>query len=1491
VAHGITNADEATQRFWELSNRLRSNAIEGAVARDYLLALAIFTLLKHADIEDGERQAIAEFDGNEYGRQMPSELSWAVISSIDSAILRSSLVSKVWPILKTLSPSEITSPLRRFAAALDVNVIDESVLTTARGVVADLWTHAGGRDVLAKVFEQALRTWIEQTRFSGEFTTPAALADLMVELAAPRVGDRVYDPCFGTGGLLVRAARRIVHEGMSLSAEDWARLSSWSIFGVDINPHLALIATARLVLAGMSFPKLEIGNSLERNGIGDHGNEGFDCILANPPFGTRVGNEAAASRFRVRSNSGDLLFLQHILRSLRPGGRAVVAVPEALLFRAGAEAKLREILLKEYRVDAVLSLPAGSLAPYTSVKTSLLLFSRQAPLRTVCFVRPEIVKKILTDDESSVRHDLIRTIQNRRAGEPDQKKHTWYIYPGGPAPDLAAGHVELKQVDRIAQRNWELVVKDTSENALEALIGRIVEARPNTEIRTLGDIAEVFAGVPYDKTSLQDYSPSTGLEDAVPFVRVQEVTRPLARPSSDGSKGLPEVRIPTVKLTGPRFAKIKEKQKLRTGDLLVTASGTVGRVAIVGEAVSGAVPAHSLIVVRPTGDMQPAMLLRLLQAATYQRWLESEVTGASIKHLSPRVLRNMPVVMFDRATQRVLARDLSEDAGDEAILELLSRSTGQSYWVTFLLNNTTLAELERAKRPSEMVPLVDRWINEFRELGSKFEKGKEREPIANWLLWWTSSLTRVRETKEIPDTMSRFATLQSWRNEFVHGNVSWLPPGSGKTHFLARLTRDMEGSESGMLDTDAIGDTFATWLASSSRSSSTDDRLALVIRDHVARLSPLPLVLAQSEMAGLLEPVKFTATPTPSVVAAANEQEIKVSVRNEGPLALRKVGLRIAEQGLPHNDPAERSLLGGLLLDGSAVANVAASVRPEDFANQNHATIYRELVTMASCGRRIDLFTVIERLSFAGELESVGGFAYLSSLTDGLQLPVGVRELARVVHDTARFRSNFIPVQAADDTTVLAPGNEISVPVRIPAGPPRQITLQLSWSAQRLDNSPVSGSIDLGVEVRANDEFAPLVELGRSPYVVGPPIDRPSMFYGRADVSAQIQRALRTDGPASVILLEGNRRTGKTSILKHLMKSADLQGWVCVYCSFQSTEGQRGTAGIATGEVFYSIARELILAVHNAGFSWDVPGIGTLNQNLSKAALRHLILTRVHPLFEGSTPFEQFQIIVEAAIGTVAPNRVLLMLDEFDKLQEGIDHGITSPQVPENIRYLFHTYSEISGILTGSRRIKRLRDEYWSALFGIGNVISVSALDEHAARSLVTKPVEGRLVFAPAAVDRILFLTARHPFLIQSLCHRIFEKCAASGDRNVTTTTVDSAADQLVADNEHFRTLWDYIRTDRRRFIVCLIDRLWGGPNKVTLGLIAEKIAEEQIPYRNELALVKDIEELRELEVIDLKHDELEPVYSIAVPLFSMWLHGAIDSNVCRLGALQEEEQ
>jgi type I restriction enzyme M protein len=249
------------------------------------------------------------------------------------------------------------------------------------------------------------------------------------------------------------------------------------------------------------------------------------------------------------------------------------------------------------------------------------------------------------------------------------------------------------------------------------------------------------------------------------------------------------------------------------------------------------------------------------------------------------------------------------------------------------------------------------------------------------------------------------------------------------------------------------------------------------------------------------------------------------------------------------------------------------------------------------------------------------------------------------------------------------------------------------------------------------------------------------------------------------------------------------------------------------------------------------------------------------------------------------------MLDEFDKLQEGIDAGITSPQVPENIRYIIHKYPKLSAILTGSRRLKRLREEYWSALFGFGHRIGISALPLEAARLLVTRPVEGRLVYVDEARDRLVELCACHPFLVQSLCNRVFEDAVRNRIRTITVSIVETAAQEMVQDNEHFRTLWGYAGTDRRRVLLALIERLSAGPDPVAFSLLEAKLEELGVPIPPGERLGDDIEFLRELELLNLDSHASITAYKLAVPLLGDWIHRNVDFDDVRQKASQEGQK
>ena len=475
-------------------------------------------------------------------------------------------------------------------------------------------------------------------------------------------------------------------------------------------------------------------------------------------------------------------------------------------------------------------------------------------------------------------------------------------------------------------------------------------------------------------------------------------------------------------------------------------------------------------------------------------------------------------------------------------------------------------------------------------------------------------------------------------------------------------------------------------------------------------------------------------------------------------------------------------------------------------------------------------------------------------------LPVPLRK----VRVTARQEDRTVE----DEVSYLAEGQRYEIPLVVRAlDDTHPLHIDVVWQARRLDATPVEGRTKVSVPVRSGNEAAATGDLGASPYIVGNPVDRAEMFFGRDGIMDQIRRHLGGE-QANVILLEGNRRTGKTSILKQLKKKDALPGWVPVYCSFQDLDS------MATPDVFRLLAKQTGWALADAGIETWFPDAPPRE---SGRPFKLAFLAALRGAFSDGHPYETLALYLSTAIEAAKPRRVLLMLDEFDKLQEGIDGGATSPQVPENIRHLLQHQSGLGAILTGSRRLKRLREEYWSALFGFGHRIGVSALPEEEARRLVTEPVARRIRYLPQARDRLVALCARHPFLIQSLCSRVFDQAAAGSERTITGVLVERAATEMVRDNEHFRTLWGYAGSERRRLILALSDRMADAPDAFNLDLIGMKCEEHRVSVRDDEALADDITELRELELLEIDQSNRGVTYRLAIPLMAEWLRMNVD--------------
>lgn len=297
-------------------------------------------------------------------------------------------------------------------------VIDEpTVLTQIVSQLNDLHLDRVDADTKGDLFEHVLRQ-IRQAGELGQFRTPRHVIRALVRLVDPRIGETIYDPAAGTAGFLVGAWDHIrlansspegieeieadgktVRRGLgdTLSRNAVKQLQEATFYGSDVDPQMVRLATMNLTLRGLDHVRIlrrdALTRSLDRAAKADLGlpAEGFDVILANPPFSGRLDKDRIVEDVKIgKTAQTELLFLQYMLNQLKEGGRCGVVVPEGVLFGStGAHRELRRKLVENNTVEAVLSLPGGVFNPYSGVKTSVLVFRKGGATGQVMFLHAD----------------------------------------------------------------------------------------------------------------------------------------------------------------------------------------------------------------------------------------------------------------------------------------------------------------------------------------------------------------------------------------------------------------------------------------------------------------------------------------------------------------------------------------------------------------------------------------------------------------------------------------------------------------------------------------------------------------------------------------------------------------------------------------------------------------------------------------------------------------------------------------------------------------------------------------------------------------------------------------------------------------------------------------------------------------------------------------------------------------------------------------------
>jgi type I restriction enzyme M protein len=337
-----------------------------------------------------------EFHDSNYKSVIPSNLrwrNWAIDNKDGKALTGSELLDfvnlKLFPTLKKISIDQ-NSPMKHKivkAAFSDANqyMKDGVNLRQVINVINEInFNKYEEKHAFGDIYETILRD-LQSAGNSGEFYTPRAVTDFMVQMIDPKLGEKIADFACGTGGFLTSTLKKLEENVKTINdREKYVQ----SVYGIEKKPLPYLLAITNLLIHDIDEPNIVHGNSLEKNVRDYKEKDKFDVILMNPPYGGSE-NDSVVNNFPapLRSSETADLFMSVIMYRLKKDGRAAVVVPDGFLSGdSSAKTNIKKELVSKMNLHTVIRLPVGVFSPYArNVKTNLLFFENGKPTDIVWY--------------------------------------------------------------------------------------------------------------------------------------------------------------------------------------------------------------------------------------------------------------------------------------------------------------------------------------------------------------------------------------------------------------------------------------------------------------------------------------------------------------------------------------------------------------------------------------------------------------------------------------------------------------------------------------------------------------------------------------------------------------------------------------------------------------------------------------------------------------------------------------------------------------------------------------------------------------------------------------------------------------------------------------------------------------------------------------------------------------------------------------------------
>jgi type I restriction enzyme M protein len=447
------------QSFKNIDNILHTDSGCGTEL-DYVEQTSWILFLKYLDDLEETKRTEAALAGRKYEYILSPENRWNTWAcpknsggkldhnkALDGDDLRDFVNNKIFPYLKKFraeDPNTIEYKIGEIFHELKNKISSgyklREILNIVDGMHFRLYEE---KHELSHLYEAKIKKMGNAGRNGGEYYTPRPLIKTIVKVVDPKIGNTLYDGACGSAGFLVEAFNYLTQDQSKLSSSQMATLQNKTFYGKEIKSLAYIIGIMNMILHGIEAPNIRRMNTLAENINDIQEKDRYDIILANPPFGAKMGREIQQN-FPIKTGETAFLFLQHFIKILKSGGKAGIVIKNTFLSNTdNASISLRKLLLESCNLYTVLDLPGGAFQG-AGVKTVVLFFQKGAPTKKVWFYQLNLGRNLGKGNPLN-ENDLAKFIELQKTKA--DNKNSWSL--------------DVKAID---QTTFDLSVKNPNKN-------------------------------------------------------------------------------------------------------------------------------------------------------------------------------------------------------------------------------------------------------------------------------------------------------------------------------------------------------------------------------------------------------------------------------------------------------------------------------------------------------------------------------------------------------------------------------------------------------------------------------------------------------------------------------------------------------------------------------------------------------------------------------------------------------------------------------------------------------------------------------------------------------------------------------------------------------------------------------------------------------------------------------------------------------------------